>query len=106
MSVQAVQSYEQLKAKCRALHCYDKQGRKRAERTDVWVVDLGEEPDFWGPHRVLFGEKELELEVSTWSEKGGSREGKARSAGRSNEGEMGAAASFPAGHLQPNHMLT
>ena len=37
-------------------------GRERERRTDVWVVDLGQEAHFGRGHRVFFWEKELELE--------------------------------------------
>ncbi len=34
---------------------------------DIWMVNLCQEADLWGGHRVVVGEEELELEDTPWN---------------------------------------
>lgn len=37
-----------------------------AELVDIWVVDLGEEANLGGRHRVVIGEEEFEVKDTSW----------------------------------------
>lgn len=50
---------------CQQVSC--SKSRTAVGRTDVGVVDLGEEPDLGRGHGILFGEEELQLEMAAWN---------------------------------------